>query len=104
MVARAMTKQRRGARVKVQTVKTRADHRAALTAIEGLINAKPGTAVGRRPDVLTRLVDGYESRHEAIEPPDPAAALLYYAESRGLTRPKETGRLRGKRNRPEAER
>ena len=41
---------------------------------------------GDRREVLTTLVERYESLHEPIEPPNPVDALLYYMESRGLTR------------------
>jgi HTH-type transcriptional regulator/antitoxin HigA len=72
--------------MQIRPVKTKADHRAALKEIERLMDAKPGTAAGDRLEVLTTLVDRYESDHEPIEPPDPIEALLYHMESRGLTR------------------
>jgi HTH-type transcriptional regulator/antitoxin HigA len=72
--------------MQIRPVKTKADHRAALKAIERLMDAKPGTPAGDRLEILTTLVDHYESQHEPIEPPDPIDALLYHMESRGLTR------------------
>jgi len=72
--------------MQIRPIKTKADHRAALKAIERLMDAKPGTPAGDRLEILTTLVERYESEHEPIEPPDPIAALLYYMESRGLTR------------------
>ncbi len=72
--------------MQIRPIKTKADHRAALKEIERLMDAKPGTPAGDRLEVLTTLVDRYESEHEAIEPPDPIEALLYHMESRGLTR------------------
>jgi len=72
--------------MQIRPIKTRADHRAALKEIERLVDAKPGTAAGDRLEVLTTLVDRYESEHEPIDPPDPIDALLYHMESRGLTR------------------
>lgn len=41
---------------------------------------------GDRLDVLTMLVERFESQHEPIDPPNPIDALLYHMESRGLTR------------------
>jgi HTH-type transcriptional regulator/antitoxin HigA len=70
----------------IRPVKTRTDHRAALKEIERLMDAKPGTNAGDRLEVLTTLVERYESQQEPIEPPDPIDALLYHMESRGLTR------------------
>ena len=72
--------------MQIRPVKTKADHRAALKEIERLMDAKPGTPAGDRLDVLTTLVERYESQHEPIDPPDPVDALLHYMESRGLTR------------------
>ena len=68
--------------MQIRPIKTKADHRAALKEIERLMDAKPGTPAGDRLDVLTTLVERYESQHQPIEPPDPIEALLYYMESR----------------------
>ena len=72
--------------MQIRPIKTKADHRAALKEIERLMDAKPGTTAGDRLEVLTTLIDRYETEHEPIEPPDPIDALLYHMESRGLTR------------------
>ena len=72
--------------MQIRPIKTRADHRAALKEIERLMEAQPGTPAGDRLEVLTTLVERYESQHEPIEPPDPIEALLYDMESRGLKR------------------
>jgi len=50
------------------------------------MDAKAGTPAGDRLDILTTLVERYESQHEPIEPPDPIDALLYHMESRDLKR------------------
>jgi HTH-type transcriptional regulator / antitoxin HigA len=44
------------------------------------------TTAGDRLDVLTTLVESYESRHHSIPTPDPIEAILYHLESRGLSR------------------
>jgi len=72
--------------MQIRPIKTKADHRAALKEVERLMDAKPGTTAGDRLEVLTTLIDRYESDHEPNEPPDPIEALLYHMESRGLTR------------------
>ena len=72
--------------MQIRPIRTKADHRAALKEIERLMDAKPGTSAGDRLEILTTLVERYESEHEPIEPPDPIEALLYHMESRGLTR------------------
>ena len=50
------------------------------------MDAKPGTPAGDQLDVLTTLVERFESQREPIDPPDPIDALLYHMKSRGLTR------------------
>ena len=72
--------------MKIRPIKTKADHRAALKDIERLMDARPDTPAGDRLEVLTTLVERYEAQHEPIAPPNPVEALLYYMESRGLTR------------------
>jgi HTH-type transcriptional regulator/antitoxin HigA len=72
--------------MQIRPIKNKADHRAALKEVERLMDAKPGTTAGDRLEVLTTLIDRYESDHEPIDPPDPIDALLYHMESRGLTR------------------
>lgn len=72
--------------MEIRPVKTKADHRAALKEIERLMAAKPGTPNGDRLEVLTTLVERFESLHEPVGPPHPIEALLYHMESRGLTR------------------
>jgi len=72
--------------MKIRPIKTDVDHREALAEIERLMDAVPGTLAGDRLEVLTTLVEHYESLHEPIEPPDPIEALIYYMESRGLER------------------
>ncbi len=71
--------------MQIRPVKTKVDHRAALKEIDRLMDAKPGTPAGDRLEVLTTLVERYESQHEPIKPARPVDALLYYMESRGLT-------------------
>src|SRR5437867_6919970 len=72
--------------MQIRPIKTKADRRAALKEIERLMEAKPGTPAGDRLEILTTLVDHYESQHDPLEPPDPIDALLYHMESPGLTR------------------
>ena len=72
--------------MRIRPIKTRADHQAALKDVERLIDAKPGTPAGDRLDVLVTLVEHYESQQEPVAPPHPVEALLYYVESRGLSR------------------
>jgi len=70
----------------IKPIRTQRDCKAALAEIERLFDAKPGTPDGDRLDVLTTLVEAYEQQHYPVPPPDPVDAILYFMESRGLSR------------------
>jgi HTH-type transcriptional regulator/antitoxin HigA len=70
----------------IRPIRTKADHRAALKEIERLMDARRGTPDSDRLEILTTLVEKYEEQEDPIEAPTPVDALLYYMESRGLTR------------------
>ena len=70
----------------IKPVRTQRDYKAALATIERMLDAKPGTPEGDRLEVLATLVEAYEQQHYPILPPDPVEAILYYMESRGLSR------------------
>ena len=70
----------------LQPIRDQETHRAALTEIERLFDVPAGTPEFDRLEVLVTLVEAYEHKYEPILPPEPIEAILYYMESRGLTR------------------
>ena len=70
----------------IKPIRTQRDHKAALAEIERLFDAKPGTPDGDRLEVLATLVEAYEQKHYPMSPPDPVEAIVYFMESRGLSR------------------
>ena len=58
----------------IRPIKTRAAHRRALQAIEGLMAARRRTPQGDLLDVLVTLVEAYEAKHFPMAPPDHAEA------------------------------
>jgi HTH-type transcriptional regulator/antitoxin HigA len=72
--------------IELRPIKTEADYRAALDEIERLFDAQPNTSECDRLEILATLVEAYEKRHYPIEPPEPIEAILYYLETRGLSR------------------
>jgi HTH-type transcriptional regulator/antitoxin HigA len=70
----------------IKPIRTDADYQATLKEIEKLWEAEPGTPAGDRLEVLTTLVEAYEDRRYSLPTPEPVEAILYYMESRGLTR------------------
>ncbi|MBI2831493.1 MAG: helix-turn-helix domain-containing protein [Chloroflexi bacterium] len=72
--------------VKVKPIKSETDYEDALLEIEKLFYAKPGTQEADRLEILTALAEAFENQHYAIPLPDPVEAILYFLESRGLSR------------------
>ncbi|GLI35008.1 helix-turn-helix domain-containing protein [Desulforhabdus amnigena] len=72
--------------MEIKPIKTEADYEAALEEVDRLFDAGPNTPEGDRLEVLTTLIEAYEEKHHHIPPPDPIEAVLYYMESRGLSR------------------
>jgi len=84
----------------IRPVQTEADYKAALKEISCLMETDPsvGTAEGNRLDILTTLVEAYESKHHPIDPPDPIEAIKFRMEQEGLTA-KDLEPMIGRRNR-----
>jgi HTH-type transcriptional regulator/antitoxin HigA len=69
----------------IKPIRTKADYRASLKAIEFLINARPKTPEGERLDVLVTLVESYEREHFPLDLPSPVEAIKFAMDQRGLT-------------------
>ena len=70
----------------VHPIRTEADYDAALGEVEQLWGSKVGTPDGDRLDVLLVLINDYELKHHAIDPPDPVDAIKFRMEQMNLTR------------------
>ncbi len=70
----------------IHPIKTEADYQAALRRVDALMQAELNTPEGDNLDVLTTVISAYEEQHHPILPPDPVEALLYWMETRDLTR------------------
>ena len=84
--------------MEIKPIRTKADYRAALKEIEGLMSAEADTPEGERLDVLVTLVEAYESRHYRLDLPDPVEAIKFRMEQQGLT-PKDMVPMIGRINR-----
>ncbi len=84
--------------MEIKSIRTKADHRAALKQIEALMSARPGTPEGERLDVLATLVEAYEKKHFPMELPDPVEAIRFRMEQSGLA-PKDLVPMIGQINR-----
>lgn len=70
----------------IKPIRSDADYEAALAEVERLWGAKSGTSKGDRLDVLATLIEAYDERHYALDPPDPIEAIKFRMEQQGLSR------------------
>ena len=82
----------------IKPIKTKADHKAALKAVESLMTAKARTPEGDRLDVLATLIEAYERQHFPMDLPDAVEAVKFRMEQQGLTA-KDLEPLIGRSNR-----
>lgn len=70
----------------MRPIRTEADYEAALEEVAALWGAANDTPKGDRLDVLATLIDVYEAKHHAMDPPDPVEAIKFRMEQQGMTR------------------
>jgi len=68
----------------VRPIRTKREYLTALKEVETLWDSRSGSPESDRLEVLTLLIQAYESEHYPIPDPDPIE--LHVMESRGLTR------------------
>lgn len=68
----------------MKVIKTETEYNQALERLEEIFDAKLGTAEGDELEVLSILIDKYESEHHAIDLPDPIEAIKFRMEQLGL--------------------
>jgi HTH-type transcriptional regulator / antitoxin HigA len=72
--------------IQISPIRTESDHDKAITRINELMSAAPGSSEGDELDVLAILVEAYEAKHHRVEAPDPVSAIQFRMEQQGLTR------------------
>jgi HTH-type transcriptional regulator/antitoxin HigA len=71
--------------MKPKIIKTEKEHEAALSHVETLMDAKPGSSAESELELWALLIDQYEEEHHPIEAPDPIEAIKFRMEQMGLT-------------------
>ena len=71
--------------MEIKPIKTETDYQQALMEVEGLMSALADTAEGDRLDVITTLIEAYESKHYALAHPDPISAIKFEMERQNLS-------------------
>jgi len=69
-----------------KVIKTNAEHEAALSYVETLMDAAPGSKEEAELELWSILIEKFEEEHFPIEVPDPVDAIFFRMEQLGLTR------------------
>ncbi len=70
--------------INIKPIKSEADYEAALKSVGDLMDAKANTPEGDELDVLTTLIEAYETKHHPINAPNPVEAILFRMDQYGL--------------------
>ena len=86
--------------MEIRPIHTEPDYKRTLEEVSKLVasDPEPGTPEGDRLDVLTTLVQAYETKHYFIDLPDPVEAIKFRMGQAGLTA-KDLEPMIGRRNR-----
>ncbi|MCU7373184.1 transcriptional regulator [Paucibacter sp. O1-1] len=84
----------------IRPIRTPADYEQALRAVAPFFDDEPDpdSEAGAYFEVLLTLIQAYEARHHAIEPPDPVEAIKFRMEQQGLS-PRDLEPMIGRSNR-----
>ena len=74
----------------IRPIRNDVDYRGALARVSELLSAgtvpEVGTSERDELDVLTVLIEAYETEFYPIDPPDPVEAILFRMDQEGLSR------------------
>ena len=68
----------------IKPIRNEADYRQALERLEVIFDAKRNTEEGDELEILTIVIDNYETYNFPIEMPDPISAINFRMEQMGL--------------------
>ena len=86
--------------MQIRPIRTESDYKNALKQVSRLIELDPdiNSAEGEQLEVLSTLIQAYETKNFPIERPDPIEAIKFRMEQNGLTA-KDLEPMIGRRNR-----
>lgn len=84
--------------MQIQPIHTEKDYKNALTRIEEIFDAKPGSKKGDELEILGILVDEYEKKYFPIEAPKPVEAIKFRMDQLGMAQ-KDLAEILGSKSR-----
>ncbi len=82
----------------IKPINTEKDYQQALKRLQTIFDAKKGTKDGDELEILSILIDSYESKKFPIEMPDPIEAIKFRMEQMNM-KPKELAEIIGFKSR-----
>lgn len=84
----------------IRPIRTPADYQQALCAVAPFFDDEPDpdSEAGAYFEVLLTLIQAFEARHHAIDPPDPVEAIKFRMDQQGLS-PRDLEPMIGRSNR-----
>lgn len=84
----------------IRPIRTEADHQQALRRVSPYFDNEPDpdSDAGAYFEAMLALIDAYEAKHHAIDPPGALDAIKFRMEQQGL-KPKDLEPMIGQRNR-----
>lgn len=67
----------------IKPIKAAKDYKQAMTRLEQIFDARPGTNEGDELEILALLIEKYENEKFPIEAPDPIEAIKFRMEQLG---------------------
>jgi HTH-type transcriptional regulator / antitoxin HigA len=84
--------------MQIHPIHTEQDYEKALTRIEEIFDAKPGSTEGDELEILGILVDEYEKKNFPVEAPKPVEAIKFRMDQLGMEQ-KDLARILGSKSR-----
>ena len=82
--------------MEITPIKTEIDYENALSRLEQIFDAPVNSLEGDEAEILSLLIDNYESQHYSIEAPDPIEAIKIRMEEMDLKQKDLIGVIGGK--------
>tara|TARA_B110001454_G_C12290763_1_gene255131 strand:- start:14 stop:382 length:369 start_codon:yes stop_codon:yes gene_type:complete len=82
--------------MEIKPIKTEKDYDKALERLELIFDATPNSKEGDEAEILSLLIDNYESKQYPIGPPDPIEAIKIRMEEMNLKQKDLVGVIGGK--------
>jgi len=71
-------------KMNIKPIKTEQDYQFALERLGEIFDAKPNSKEGDELEILSILIEKYESKHFPIEMPDPIEAIKFRMDQLGM--------------------